>query len=144
MKRKYWLKKNTIVITIIVMVSVFLTGCGVKKIGKEDAEVQKMEYTVVEELSIPEELKELIEEKKIKEFQVSFASGKELYLAVGYGEQETGGYSIVVERLEETPEAVYFETNLLGPDKDEKVSQRVSYPYIVVKTEYRDKDIFYE
>lgn len=144
MKRKYWLKKNTIVITIIVMVSVFLTGCGVKKIGKEDAEVQKMEYTVVEELSIPEELKELIEEKKIKEFRVSFASGKELYLAVGYGEQETGGYSIVVERLEETPEAVYFETNLLGPDKDEKVSQRVSYPYIVVKTEYRDKDIFYE
>lgn len=126
------------------MSGVFLTGCGFKKMESGDAAAQKLEYTVVEELSIPEELKELIEEKKIKEFQVSFATGKELYLAVGYGEQKTGGYSIVVERLEETPEAVYLETTLLGPDKDEKVSQRASYPYIVVQTEYRDKDIFYE
>lgn len=124
--------------------AVFLGGCGLKKAAKENENAKKLEYTVVEELSIPEELKTLIEEKKEKEFQVSFGTGKELYLAVGYGEQETGGYSIVVERLTETPEAIFFETNLIGPDKDEKVSQKASYPYIVVKTAFCDKDIYYE
>lgn len=119
-----------------------LGGCSVKK--QEEAKAQKLDYTVVEELEIPEELKELIEEKKEKDFQISFATGEELYLTAGYGEQPTGGYSIIVERLEETPEAIYFETNLMGPDKEEKVSQKASYPYIVIKTEFRDKDIYYE
>lgn len=121
---------------------VLLTGCGLKKQKEEKGE--KLEYTIVEELSIPEELKSMIEEKKEGEFQISYADGEDLYLVVGYGEQPTGGYSIVVERLEETPEAIYVGTNLLGPDKEQTVSQKPSYPYIVIKTGFRDKDIYYE
>lgn len=121
---------------------VLLTGCRLKKQKEEKGE--RLEYTIVEELSIPEELKGMIEEKKEGEFQISYADGEDLYLVAGYGEQPTGGYSIVVERLEETPEAVYVETNLLGPDKEQTISPKPSYPYIVIKTEFRDKDIYYK
>lgn len=135
-------KNGYIVVLLVMTAGLLFGGCGVRK--QEEAKGNKIDYTVVEELEIPEELKEKIEEKKAKEFRVSYAAQDELYLAVGYGEQATGGYSITVERLEETPEAIYFETNLLGPDKDEKVSQTVSYPYLVVKMEFREKEIYYE
>lgn len=134
--------RYTVSMGILLAAFVFLTGCGLKKQAKEKG--NKLEYTVVEELSIPEELKSMIEEKKAGRFQVSYADGKELYLAVGYGEQPTEGYSIVVERLEETPESIYMETNLLGPDKEETISLKPSYPYIVIKTKFCDKDIYYE
>lgn len=141
-RRKQLLPRVWLAAGALLLSGMLLVGCGIKK--QEKTETQKLDYTVVVELEIPEELKGMIEEKKEKAFQVSFATGEELYLAVGYGEQPTGGYSVIVERLEETPEAIYFETNLMGPDKEEKVSQKASYPYIVVKTEFRDKSIYYE
>ena len=134
----YWLRISGFFLIAIGL----LSGCGIKK--QENIKGKKLEYTVVEELSIPEELKEMIEEKKVTEFQISYADGEALYLTVGYGEQKTGGYSIVVEKLTETEDGIYLETNLLGPDKEEKVSQRASYPYIVIKTEFCDKEIYYK
>lgn len=136
------MKKQYVLASILFAAAMLLCGCGIKK--QEEGKGEKVEYTVVSELEIPEELKKMIEEKKPKPFQMSFASENTLYLAVGYGEQPTGGYSIVVERLEETPEVLYFETNFMGPDKEEKVSQRASFPYLVIKMDFRDKEIYYE
>ena len=34
---------------------------------------------------------------------------------MGYGTQETGGYSIAVNALYETANAIYVDTNLIGP-----------------------------
>ena len=62
---------------------------------------------------------------------------------VGYGKQETGGYSIVVEDLYLTEEAIYVSTGLLGPDPGQK-GTRESYPVIVIKTELLDKTILFE
>lgn len=106
------MKKQYVLASILFAAAMLLCGCGIKK--QEEGKGEKVEYTVVSELEIPEELKKMIEEKKPKPFQMSFASENTLYLAVGYGEQPTGGYSIVVERLEETPEVLYFETNFMG------------------------------
>lgn len=65
---------------------------------------------------IPEKLMETIEQKKEAEFKLSFSSDTDLYLVHGYGEQETGGYSIVVRDLFLTENALYFDTELLGPE----------------------------
>lgn len=113
-----------------------LGGCSFIKIDKEEG--QKVDYTVVKEEDLPEEIKTLAESRKKQEFQMAYQSGSELYLIKGYGQQMGGGYSIQIEKLLMTKEAILFKTNLLGPSQDEKRSVEPSYPYIVVKMEYRN------
>ncbi len=60
------------------------------------------------------------------------------------GKQNSGGYSVAVEELFLTDNAIYIDTNLIGPSQDDLVTQGVTYPYIVVKLEYMDKKIVFE
>lgn len=105
-------------------------------------EMQQLKFTVVDETDIPEEFMKLIEEKKVGNFKMTYSDGTMLYIAVGYGEQSTGGYSIEVPSLTANDTSIFIDTNLLGPEKD-AVEQK-SYPYIVVKTEYRDLPVTFE
>ena len=50
----------------------------------------KPEYTVMKEEDFPDKVKELIEENKESEFQLTYQDGSYLYLLKGYGKQETG------------------------------------------------------
>ena len=54
-------------------------------------------------------LKEL-EEKKINPFQMTYMDGEYLYIALGYGEQPTGGFSITIHGLYETGDKLCLET----------------------------------
>ena len=62
----------------------------------------------------------------------------------GYGTRPTSGYSIKVKALYETENAVYIQTELLGPSKEEKITEKQTYPYVVVKMEWIDKNIIFE
>lgn len=118
-----------------------LAGCAMK--SSEKIRLRDLDFTVLSEDVIPKELLDVIEERKEEPFELSFKDGKNLYLVVGYGKQETGGYSIVVEDLYLTEEAIYVSTSLLGPDPGQK-DTRESYPVIVIKTELLDKTILFE
>lgn len=118
-----------------------LAGCAMK--SSEKIRLRDLDFTVLSEDVIPKELLDVIEERKEEPFELSFKDGKNLYLVVGYGKQETGGYSIVVEDLYLTEEAIYVSTGLLGPDPGQK-GTRESYPVIVIKTELLDKTILFE
>ena len=56
----------------------------------------------------------------------------------------SGGYSISVEELGWTSQAVFFRTMLLGPSDEKITISPPSYPYIVVKTEYRKEPVIFE
>lgn len=131
------MKRTTVFAWAAVFFAVILCGCGLIRIEEEPREA--LEYTIVKREGIPEELKELIEEKKSREFQLTYQVEKELYLAKGYGQQITGGYSIQVEELGLSPNAIFFETKLLGPEKE--MQGEPSYPYIVVKTAFRKEPV---
>lgn len=118
-----------------------LAGCAMK--SSEKIRLRDLDFTVLSEDVIPKELLDVIEERKEEPFELSFKDGKNLYLVVGYGKQETGGYSIVVKDLYLTEEAIYVSTGLLGPDPGQK-GTRESYPVIVIKTELLDKTILFE
>ena len=125
-----------------------LTGCGAADKG-ENEKIRDLEFTVLGEENVPEELKKIIEEKKEKEFKITYQDGDFLYICVGYGKQETGGYSITVNELYLTANAIYMDTNLIGsePDKKELYHAKedgVSYPYVVVKMEYMDKSVVFD
>ena len=93
---------------------------------------------------LAEELEEKIDDKEEKPFKLTYADNGALYIAVGYGEQKTSGYSIKVTDLYETENAIYIHTSLIGPAKDEKIVEEETYPYIVIKLEYIDKNVVFE
>lgn len=117
-------------------------GCSVEK--SSGTKVKDMEYAIVEEADIPEELKTMIEEKKAADFKLTYETEDSMYLVHGYGEQETGGYSICVRDLYLTTNTVLFDTELIGPRKGEQVNASPSFPYIVVVTEKREENIIFE
>lgn len=119
-----------------------MTGCSAEKLRTE--KLRDIEFTVVDEENIPEELEEMIEEKEEKPFKLTYADNGALYIAVGYGKQPTSGYSIEVQELYETENAIYIHTNLIGPAKDEKIVEQKTYPYLVVKLEFIDKNVVFE
>ncbi len=109
----------------------------------EEGNKTPLTYTVVENSQIPEELKELIEEKKESEFQIAYQKGTDLFLVKGYGRQMSSGYSIQVEGLSTSSNAIFFETKLIGPTEKAQGGEP-SYPYIVIKTEYRDGPVQFQ
>lgn len=121
-----------------------LTGCAKEK--DPLLKVKDLEFTVLAEDNIPEELKTVIEEKKADAFKVTYQDNGFLYICIGYGEQISGGYSITVNDLYLTENAIYADTTLLGPEPgDESAAKRntPSYPYIVIKTEFVDKPVVF-
>jgi len=136
-------RQKTIITLLLIITTVFgLTGC--KKDESEIKKLRDLEFTIVEDVEIPGELKEIIDEKKEKPFRMHYSNKDSLYIVVGYGQQNSGGYSISVEDLFLTDNAIYFDTNLIGPSQNDLVTQGVTYPYIVVKLEFIDKKIVFE
>ena len=132
----------TILLLMIVSAALGLVGCKT-----EDTDIKKikdLDFTVVEDADLPGELKEIIDEKKEEPFKLSYSNKDSLYIAVGYGKQNSGGYSISVDELYLTSNAIYINTNLIGPSEDDMVSQGVTYPYVVVKLEFMDKRVVFE
>lgn len=112
---------------------------------KEDTKkVKDVDFTVVEEEEVPEELKKKINEQKDDVFRLTYEDSGYLYLAVGYGSQPTGGYSVTVNELYETNNTIQMKTGLLGPSKTEEVTQNVTYPYVVIKMESIDKKTVFQ
>lgn len=135
------MKKIILAILCTSMLCLF-AGCTVEKISTE--KLRDIEFTVVPKKDIPEELEEMIDEKEEEPFKLTYADEGSLYIAQGYGKQPTSGYSIEVKELYETENAIYVHTNLIGPAKDEKILERATYPYIVVRVEFVDKNVVFE
>lgn len=126
----------------VVLLSACIAGCGIRNMN--DEEEKELEYTVVQEDHIPQEIQGIIQEKKGQKFQMTYQSQDYLYIMVGYGIQNSGGYSITVEKLTQKGEGIYCETRLAGPSQKEEMTKEVSYPYIVIKTEYRDAPVVFK
>ncbi|MBP1754372.1 MAG: putative rane protein [Firmicutes bacterium] len=134
-------------IYLLLLLTILITSLGLTGCKKEDTEVKKikdLEFTTVEDADLPGELKEIIDEKKEEPFKLSYSNKDNLYIVVGYGKQNSGGYSISVDDLYLTSNAIYINTTLIGPSKEDMVSQGVTYPYVVVKLEFREERIVFE
>lgn len=124
------------------IVVLLMTACSVDKISEE--KISDLEFTVVASDEIPEELMQQIEEEKEGAMKFTYADRGYLYIAKGYGARETSGYSIEVKELYETKNSICMKTELLGPDPSEKIVEKETYPYIVVKIEYSDKYVVFD
>ncbi len=134
--------KRILLCLLAVTAAAMLSGCTL--LSEERIKLRDLDFTVLSEEKIPEELMSIIEEKKKEPFQITYTDKEYLYICVGYGEQATGGYSIAVNELYLTDTAVYASTSLLGPESADKNNATPSYPCIVIKTEYLDQTVIFE
>lgn len=139
------MKKIKMLLTVIAVIAL-LSGCSFGTI--EEQKTGDVTYEIVKKEEIPEQLKEEIKETEKQEMWISYAdTGKEeryLYVVRGYGTQQTTGYSIEVNACYETENTVVISTTLQGPEKKEKIHKKKTYPYIVIKMPYTEKQIIYE
>ncbi len=142
--RKLWNGKLLLVAGLFAWVLAvrLLTGCSVDKTAQD--KVRDLDFTVVGETDLPQELKDLVAEKKMAPFKLTYSNDQGLFIVVGYGEQVTGGYSISVRELYLTENSIVIDTELQGPPKGEEVGAEKSYPYIVVQTEYLENPVIFQ
>ncbi len=117
-------------------------GCSVSQAGGE--KVKDLEFSVISREETPQELKDMIASKESSAFKMTYSDSQDLYIAVGYGEQEGGGYSIRVNELYLTGNAIVLDTELLGPEKGEQAGEEASWPYIVLRTEYSELPVIFQ
>ena len=127
---------------LMAMMGWTLMGCSASKESKD--KVRDLDFTVAGNMDIPEELKKLIAEKQQQPFKLTYSDDQNLFIAVGYGVQPTGGYSISVNDLYLTENSVVINTELKGPEKGENAGTEQSFPYIVIKTEYLENPVVFQ
>lgn len=136
---KRFLRAIATVIFLSAAMMLLLTGCGADEAGDK---LKDLEFTVVGENDQPDALKSIIAEKSKVAFQISYTIGEDLYIAIGYGEQPSGGYSISVNEFYETEKAIFVDTTLIGPSTAQNVTDTPTTPYVVIKTKnIEDKPI---
>lgn len=136
MKKRYVRAILTALLLIVVC-----SGCSM--ISKEQIKLRDLDMTVLSEERIPEELLSIVNEKKGQPFSLTYKDNQNLFICIGYGEQKSVGYSVVVDELYLTDSTIVVKTSLLGPDEVPR-TQTLSYPYIVIRTELLDLPVMFE
>lgn len=117
-----------------------LAGCGTA----EREKLRELDALIVSEEALPAQLRKLIDEKKAEPFQFTFSDHENLYICIGYGKQETTGYSIVLNDLYLTEAELVVDTTLMGPDRSEQAKKTATYPFIVIRTELVEQPVVYK
>jgi hypothetical protein len=136
------MNKKRVLLLLLAFLLAYIAGCGGQV--KKPEKIKDVEYTVQEESLVPEELLAKMKEKQKEPFQMTYATDGYLYIAKGYGTQNTSGYSIRVLELYESVEGIFFSSELIGPGKEEPVLQVETYPYIVVKLKDLGMDVIFQ
>ena len=141
------MKKRIITLVLLIM-TVIVTGAvavSVSGCSKEASEekLTPVDFTVVSFEDIPKDFLTQIEEKKSADFRLTYIADGWLYIARGYGEQNSGGCSIAVKEVSMSDNAVYFDSELLGPKQGEAVNKLATYPYVVIKLEDAGRSVVF-
>jgi hypothetical protein len=142
--KKLLIRKRLICLGFVLLglVAFTLSGC----LGKGDSgkKVKDMEFSVVADTDMPQELKEIITQKQQSPFKLTYSDDKNLYIVVGYGQQPSGGFSIAVNDLFLTDNSIVLKTELIGPSKGEVAGVEASFPFIVIKTEMSELPVVFQ
>ncbi len=141
MKRNHHVFSHFLLLSLtFLLCSLSFSGCSKKEAPeKTDA----LDFTIVAGTDIPGDLQELIQNRQENPFELTYTDNTYLYVVKGYGKQDNSGYNIVVNDFYQAEDCLVFDSELFGPKTNEEVSGQPSYPYIVIKTEYREEPVIF-
>lgn len=126
---------------LVAMCIMLLTACDMEHIDNE--KIRDLDYVVLEEENIPEEVYEQVVNDMDEFCRKAYVCSDVLYIVVCYGAQPTEGYTINVDYLYESSNAILVETTLKGPSGMDNVEEVISYPYVVLQVENIDKTVVF-
>ena len=132
------MKRRIQILVFLIILSVILAGC----IKKEEGKKQAVSYAVCKRNVIPEQLGKLIDEQKKELFHFTYTTGEFTYYVIGYGSQPGYGYKIRVNEFCADKTHIYIDTTLKGVTKEHQKKGR-SYPYIILKSQFYEKDVIF-
>lgn len=134
-------RKRYLIIFIAALVFLMsaLTSCEFEESSEE--KVKDLDYTVCDESRLPQELKDLINEKRKEPFKFTYRTKDYLYIVVGYGAQDRMDLNVVMKELYLTKNAIFVDTELTTKEGNKLDDGLVSYPWIAVKCELYDVQV---
>lgn len=131
------MKKVISVLAVFVLIS-----CGAKKTSDSNSVLYEIlteqssgggNIKFFEILTEPNEIIMLQNDPLLKDKMKHNDINTSNYVILNMGEKNTGGYSIGIEKVEETDKNIIITVKENAPAKDAMVMQVISYPYTVVK-----------
>ena len=134
--------KRIVVVCVWVMILVGMLVC-IKFEAIDKKRVRDTPYEVVLEENIPGEIMGELQGFGKGVCRCSYICSDNLYIVVYYGEQATDGYTVEINELYESSNAIFVETTLKGPTSYKDVKEEESYPYVVLKLKLSDKKVVF-
>lgn len=130
------MKKVISVLAVFVLIS-----CGAKKTSSSTALYEVLteqsdgggNIKFFEILTEPNEIKMLENDPLLADKMKQADIANSNYIILNMGEKNTGGYTIGVEKVEETDKNIIITVKENNPAPDAMVTQSVTYPYTVVR-----------
>lgn len=130
------MKKVISVLTVFVLIS-----CGTTKTADSKALYEILteqsdgggNIKFFEILTEPNEIKMLENDPLLKDKMKQSDINNSNYVILNMGEKNTGGYSIGVEKVEETDKNIIITVKEKSPAADAMTMQVITYPYTVVR-----------
>lgn len=127
---------------VISVLAVFvLASCGVQKTSDSKALYEILteqsdgggNIRFFEILTEPNEIKMLENDPLLKDKMKQDDIHNSNYVILNMGEKSTGGYSIGIDKVEETDKNIIITVKEINPAPDSMTMQVITYPYTVVK-----------
>lgn len=131
---------KTVIIAVIVIMLVIAVTYAVKYFMNDDKEVP---FEVLSEEMIPQKIQEIMPRYKNLERALACKVNDEIYVIATRGEKPTGGYTITLDRIEKVKDdddktRLIVYTTFEDPEPGSMVTQALTYPYVVAKTELKE------
>ena len=117
------MKQKTCLFALLLCLLLCLCACSAEILHREEG--HQLDFTVTPRSELPEEVEAVLDPV-----------------------HQSGGYSIRVNHLTATKDAIYFQAELIGPEGEEmeenSENNASTAPWLVVKTEYLDLPVIFE
>ena len=105
-------KKRRGRVLLAAVILMLLASCRITDVS--EGERKELSYAIVKPGDFPPEIDQILRKKKESAFQMAYESGDDLYILRGYGKQKSGGFSIQIEEVSKSENAVFVRTKLVG------------------------------
>ena len=101
-------KKRRGRVLLAAVILMLLASCRITDVS--EGERKELSYAIVKPGDFPPEIDQILRRKKESAFQMAYESGDDLYILRGYGKQKSGGFSIQIEEVSKSENAVFVRT----------------------------------
>lgn len=136
------MRRRIIVVGVWIVILIGIVA-AIKLEAIDKKRVRDVSYEMVLPENIPEEIMGELQGFGKDVCRCSYICSDSLYIVVYYGEQVTDGYSVEINQLYESSNAIFVETTLKGPASYKDVKEEESYPYVVLKLKHSDKKVVF-